>query len=103
MNDRQLSAMNRSVPGPYPDTYPLWTIRFTWAVLTSDDRPTYTYLHTSNENEAIDRAAFTIDQYENCGDRVLVEAAIRVQGGWSVMPGFPRHLSTLRAAPSPEH
>lgn len=94
--------MNKSVPGPYPDTYPLWTIRFTWAVLTSDDRPTYTYLHTSSEDEAINRAAFTVDQYDHCGDRVLVEAAIRVQGGWSVMPGFPRQLSALRAAPSPD-
>lgn len=96
MNDRQFSAMPGGVPGPYPDTYPLWTIRFTWAVLTSDDRPTYTYLHTSSESEAIDRAAFTVDHYENCGDRVLVEAAIRVQGGWSVMPGFSRALSAPR-------
>lgn len=86
------------IPGALPDTYPLWTIRFTWAVLTSDDRPTYTYLHTSNENEAIDRAAFTIEHYDSRGDRVLVEAAIRVQGGWSVVPGFPR-LRATRGAP----
>lgn len=89
--------MTGRAPGAFPDTYPLWTIRFTWAVLTSDDRPTYTYLHTSNENEAIDRAAFTIDHCDDQGDRILVEAAIRVQGGWSVVP-FPR-LSAARPAP----
>jgi len=98
MNDRQVSAGPGRVPGAFPDSYPLWTIRFTWAVLSSDDRPICTYLHTSNENEAIDRAAFTVEHCDSRGERVLVEAAIRVQGGWSVMPGFPR-LSATRAAP----
>jgi ketosteroid isomerase-like protein len=82
MNDHQNAAMS----GPAAaDPYPLWTIRFTWAVLASDGRPTATYLHTSNETEALERAAFTVDHYDHSGDRVLVEAAIRVQGGWSVV------------------
>jgi hypothetical protein len=85
MNERQYSDMSVA-PGVLGDTYPLWTIRFTWAVPTSDGRPTHTYLHTSNENEAIARAAFTVDHHDNSGGRVLVEAAIRVQGGWSVLP-----------------
>lgn len=93
MNDRQTAATAGSPAGPFPDPFPLWTIRFTWAVLTSDDQPRHTYLHTSNENEAIDRAAFTMEHYDNSGDRVLVEAAIRVQGGWSVVPRLPHPAS----------
>jgi hypothetical protein len=88
MNDRQHAGTGGPSGRARTDSYPLWTIRFTWAVLTSDDLPTHTYLHTSNENEAIERAAFTVGHYDGSGDRVLVEAAIRVQGGWSVVPRF---------------
>jgi len=68
------------------DTYPLWTIRFTWSVLDSADKPTYTYSSAASETEAIDRAVFALDRYDNSGDRLLVAVHVKRPDGWSDVP-----------------
>jgi hypothetical protein len=65
------------------DTYPLWTIRCTWAVLTSEDQPTYTYATAGSETEAIDRAVFALDRYDNSGERLLIAAHVKRADGWT--------------------
>jgi hypothetical protein len=68
------------------DTNPLWTIRCTWAVLTSEDQPTYTYATTGSETEAIDRAVFALDRYDNSGERILIAAHVKRADGWAEVP-----------------
>ena len=68
------------------DTYPLWTVRFTWSVLTTEDRPTYTYTAAGSETEAIDRAVFALDRYDNSGERLLISAHVKRVDGWFEVP-----------------
>ena len=69
------------------DTYPLWTIRFTWSVLGSDDRPTWTYTSAASETEAIERAVFALDRYDDSGERLLASAHVKGPEGWSSVSG----------------
>jgi hypothetical protein len=75
------------------DTYPLWTIRFTWSVLNSEDKPTYTYTSAASETEAIDRAVFALDRYDNSGERLLVAAHVKRPDGWSDVPRSSARLT----------
>ena len=68
------------------DTYPLWTLRFTWLVLTNENQPTCTYVTTGSETEAIDRAVFALDRHDNSGERLLISAHVKRAGGWSEVP-----------------
>jgi hypothetical protein len=64
------------------DTYPAWTIRYTWGVLDADDQVTQTYDVGKNESDALDRAAFMLDHYNNDGASVLIRAEVKRPGGW---------------------
>lgn len=70
------------------DTYPVWTVRYTWAVLGSDDKPKRTHDGPARgENDAIDRAVFTLDHYQSDGANVLVCAEVkRPDGRWHDVP-----------------
>jgi hypothetical protein len=68
------------------DTYPMWTVRLTWRVTGADDRPRRTYELASSESEAVDRAVFALDHYQNMGTNVLVCAHIKRSDGWSDVP-----------------
>lgn len=72
--------------GDEADTFPLWTVRFTWSVLDFEDQPTYTYTATGSETEALDRAAFALDRYDNSGTRRLISAHVKCIDGWSKIP-----------------
>ncbi len=43
------------------DTYPVWTLRFTWRVTDAKDNPQQTYVFTTSETDAVDRAVFEYD------------------------------------------
>jgi hypothetical protein len=75
------------------DTYPLWTIRFTWSVLDSDEQPTHTYTSAASETEAIDRAVFALDRYDNSGERILVSAHVKRADSWSEVPKSSSRLA----------
>lgn len=69
------------------DTYPVWTVRFTWRVTASDGQPLYTYESAMNETTAIDRAVFTLDHYQDTAARELVCVHVkRPDGTWSEVP-----------------
>jgi hypothetical protein len=76
-----------------PDTYPLWTIRYTWTVLNSQDQPTYTHDVALSETEAIDRAVFALDHHANSGQRLLVAVHIKRPDGWSDVPKSSTNLA----------
>jgi hypothetical protein len=75
------------------EPHPLWTLRFTWSVLGSEDRPTYTYVVTGSESEAIDRAVFAFDRNEDGGERLLVAAHVKREDGWSEVPRSSSRLA----------
>ena len=65
-----------------PDTYPIWTIRYTWGVLDANDRVTQTYDAGTSESDAVERAVFTLDHYNNDGANVLIRAEVKHPAGW---------------------
>jgi hypothetical protein len=83
----------QDVPADGPDTYPLWTIRYTWAVLDAGDQVTHSYVAAASETEAVDRAVFALDRYDNSGGRVLVAAHVKRAAGWSEVPRSSVHLA----------
>ena len=68
------------------DTYPLWTIRFTWSILTRDGQPKHTSVTAGSETEAIDRAVFALDRYDYSGERLLVSVHVKRTDGWAEVP-----------------
>jgi len=77
------------------DTYPVWTVRFTWRVTGQDDKPLHTFDGAKDESRAMDRAVFMLDNYRNSAVRELVCVHIkRPDGTWSEMPRSNTCLST---------
>lgn len=74
-----------------PDTYPVWTVRYTWRVTGVDDRPKYTHERADSASEAVDKAVFALDHYQSTGANVLVCAHIRRPDGWSEVPSASTH------------
>jgi len=75
------------------DTYPLWTIRYTWQETEADGKPMHTYVHAGTESEAIDRAVFALDHHQNHGANVLACAHIRRPDCWSEVSGAAARLA----------
>jgi hypothetical protein len=76
-----------------PDTYPVWTVRLVWRVTGVGDRPKHTYELAGSEPEAVDRAVFALDHYQNTGANVLVCAHIKRCDGWWEMPSLDTRLA----------
>lgn len=77
-----------------PDTYPVWTVRFTWRVTDQSDRPLCTYDGAENESHAVDRAVFMLDHYQDSATRELVCVHVkRPDGTWSEVPRSSTRLS----------
>lgn len=76
------------------DTYPVWTIRFTWRVTDQANEPLYTFAGAPDETQAIDRAVFTLDRHADTAARELVCAHVkRPDGTWSEVPRSNTNLS----------
>jgi hypothetical protein len=76
------------------DTYPVWTVRFTWRVTDELDRPLHTFDSAGNESSAVDRAVFVLDHYQNSAARELVCVHVkRPDGMWSEVPRSNSSLS----------
>ena len=69
-----------------PDTYPVWTVRYTWRVTDSRDQPLHTFDTADSERTAVDRAVFVLDNYRDSAVRALVCAHVRRFEGWSEVP-----------------
>lgn len=66
------------------DTYPVWTVRFTWRVTRRSDEPLRTYDGAQDECQAVDRAVFVLDHYQDSAVRELVCVHVkRPDGSWS--------------------
>ena len=69
------------------DTYPVWTVRCTWRVTDSSDRPVCTYETADGESNAVDRAVFVLDHYLNSAARALVCVHVKQPDGtWADVP-----------------
>ncbi len=76
------------------DTYPVWTVRFTWRVTDHEDKPLHTFDGAEDESRAIDRAVFMLDNYRSSAARELVCAHVkRPDGTWSEVPRSDTRLS----------
>ncbi len=81
------------------DTYPVWTLRFTWRVTDAKDNPQQTYVFTTSETDAVDRAVFEYDHRADTATLALISAHVkRPDSGWTIVPrGNPvvRHAFQL--------
>lgn len=69
------------------DTYPVWTVRYTWRVTDSRDQPVRTYETADGEANAVDRAVFVLDHYQNSATRALVCVDVKQPDGtWADVP-----------------
>jgi hypothetical protein len=76
------------------DTYPVWTVRFTWRVTDAKDQPVHSYRLETDESRAIDRAVFVMDHYDSSDVRELVCVHVkRPDGTWSEVPRSNTRLS----------
>jgi len=76
------------------DTYPVWTVRFTWRVTGQSENSLYTHDGAESESQAIDRAVFVLDHYRDTVARELVCVHVkRPDGSWSDVPRSNSSLS----------
>jgi hypothetical protein len=68
------------------DTYPVWTVRFTWHATDSAGKPLRTYATAGGETDAFGRAGFVLDHYQDSHARALVCAEVKRPDGWAEVP-----------------
>lgn len=69
------------------DSYPVWTVRFTWRVADRDDKPLCTFDRAEDESHAVDRAVFELDNFRSSAARELVCVHVKQPDGtWSEVP-----------------
>ena len=77
-----------------PDSYPAWTVRFTWRVTDQADKPLFTFDAAEDESRAVDRAVFMLDNYRNSAARELVYVHVkRPDGTWLEVPRSNARMS----------